>query len=170
MDWLASGSWKKWLRRGLALLCAAGAVWCIRSQVAGFLVALPLGILTAVLALPELVRPFTWLIDVWLGTAPSAGSRPALDLRLARYYLEKERWEDAYAEYERILGYYPGVEEPYEEMFKLGARLGQSEAQIHRLYRRSLRRVRNREAQSRLLRAWEEAREMVRNGTGKGKI
>lgn len=162
MNWLASGSWKPWVRRGLAVACGVGAILCIRQYAAGVMLAIPLGILGALLALPELTFPFTWLIDVWLGTGAPPGQRPPLDLRLAQHYVRAERWEDACAEYERILGFYPGVEEPYEELFRLGARLGRTEREMQRLYRKAQRRIRDREARSRLFRAFEEARELIR--------
>lgn len=157
-----SGTWRPWIRRSLALACGTGAFVCVRADEAGILWAIPLGILTGLLALPELLRPFFWLIDSLFGTGIQPWSRPPLDLRLARFYLREERWEEAFAEYERILSYYPRVEEGYVQLFKLGPRLGRSERWGQRLCRKALRRIREEAARSRLLGAWESAREVIR--------
>jgi hypothetical protein len=162
MDWSIRGTWSQWLRRLLALSFGVAAVVFIRRGDTGVLVAFPLGILGAVLALPELLFPFTWLIDVLFGTASQAG-RPPLDLRLARSYVKQERWEEAYEEYERVSGYHPGVEEPYVELLKLGARLGRPERQIDRIFRKGMRRIRDEEGRLRLRKVWEEARILAGN-------
>ena len=161
VGWIGS-AWKSGLRRGLAVACGVGAFACIRWHEAGILIALPLGIVTGLLALPELLSPFFWLIDSLFGTGRESGRLPPLDLRLARFYVQEERWEEAFAEYERILRLRPWVEEAYLQLFKLGARLGRSERWGAQLLRKAQRRMRDEGARSRLAGVWEEAREIMR--------
>lgn len=161
VGWIGS-TWKTGLRRGLAVACGMGALACIRWHEAGILLALPLGIVAGLLALPELLSPFFWLIDSLFGTGMEPGRLPPLDLCLARFYVQEERWEEAFAEYERILGLRPWVEEAYLQLFKLGARLGRSERWGAQLLRKAQRRIRDEGARFRLAGAWEEAREIMR--------
>lgn len=162
MDWSVRGTWTQWFRRLLALSFGVAAVVVIRRDDMGVLFAFPLGTVAAVLALPELLFPFTWLIDFLFGTGSQAG-RPPLDLRLARSYVKQERWDEAYEEYERVSIYHPGVEEPYVELLKLGLRLDRSERQIDRVFRKGMRRIRDEEGRARLRRVWEKVRETLRN-------
>jgi len=145
------------VRLGGALTCVIAAGVCLLREPVGILFALPLTAIAAVLALPELLRPFVWVGDALFGTGQS-GQRPPLDLRLARHYLKEERWQEAWAEYERIQSYHPKVSEPYEEMMKLCPRLGFSEKEIERIHRKGTRRVRDRQARAELDRARGEAR------------
>lgn len=46
-------------------------------------------------------------------------SKPPYTLKLARFYVEKERWEEAEAEYERMLSFYPQELEAWEERLRL---------------------------------------------------
>lgn len=167
MDVFADRPWKVALRWVAVVLLATGAVVFSRSSPGGFLLSIPLVGLAAILALPELLRPVAWLVDALFGTGTHRGERPALDLRLARFYEREERWEEAIGEYERLLGFHPEVTELHRELMRLQAREKYPVRSIRRTYRRGLKRARTAEERSALTSAWETAL-TTRAGQGGG--
>jgi hypothetical protein len=134
-------------------------IWTARSVgPLGIVFCLPFVLVATLLVLPELVRPFTWIIDHLFGTGPGSGDRPPLDLRLARAYVEQERYADALEEYRRVQGWHPAVSEPYEQIMILLARSGSGRrSDVERVYRQGRRHLRSREARADLDRARKEA-------------
>lgn len=145
----------RWILAILAL--TAGALLARRSDPSVLYSIFLFGI-TALLILPELLRPFTWGIDFLLGTLPGSGGKPPLDLRLARFYEREERYEDALGEYERVMKNYPRELEPYERSLHLIAELGGTQKELDALYQKALRRIRDEGMRESLRDAYEEAK------------
>lgn len=51
-------------------------------------------------------------------------TRPPYSLKLARFYTAENRWEEAEAEYARMLGFYPDMAEAWQERLELALRRG----------------------------------------------
>ncbi len=151
-----------WIRRVLAALVVAATIVLARQGPEFMLLSLPAVVLIAVLLLPDLARPFTWLIDWIFGTLPGSGDKPPLDLRLARFYEQEERYEEAIAEYERISGLYPKVVEPYERMLHLSVQVGGDLNDLEVVYQRGQRHLKDDQMLEALRDAYEEARLQVR--------
>lgn len=117
-----------------------------QSHLFGILFSLPLVAIGALLLMPELTRPVTWMIDALMGTQPGRGERPPIDLRLARFYVANERLDEALEEYARVMKWHPGISEPYEETMILLARTGAPRKEIDRVHQIALRRMRSPEA------------------------
>jgi len=151
----SSESWRTVLRWLAALSLMALAVWL--SNGIGIVFFLPFVVVATLLVIPELTRPFTWMIDVLMGTTPPSGGRPPIDLRLARSYVEQERLDDALAEYARVMKWHPKIAEPYEQTMILLARTGATRARIERVHRQGLRRLRSPDARTDLATALRKA-------------
>jgi hypothetical protein len=156
-------NWKTFLRWA----GAAGLVWLsiwLSRHVGGisFVFCLPFVVVATLLVLQELTHPVTWLIDSVLGTAQGSGERPPLDLRLARFYVEQERLDEALNEYARMMKLHPGIPEPYEQLMILLARTGAPRRRVDRVKRRGLHKLRLPEARASLESAHQKALEICR--------
>lgn len=158
--------WKAVLRWAAAGALIALAVWISR-HVGGisFVFCLPFLVVATLLILEELTRPFTWIIDSVFGTTRGSGERPPLDLRLARFYVEQERLDDALSEYTRMMKLHPTIPEPYEQIMILLASTGQSRARIDKVKRQGLRKMRSPEARASLESAHQKALELSRESS-----
>ncbi len=82
-------------------------------------------ILSAMLIAPEIATlassGFTGFIDAVF--FPGGREKlPPYTLKLARFYVEKQRWDDAEAEYARMLSFYPDQPEAWQERLALAFR------------------------------------------------
>ena len=161
-----SESWKTVFRWLTALSLVGLAVWISR-HVGGiaFVFCLPFIVVATILVIPELSRPFTWMIDVLMGTTPPSGERPPIDLRLARSYVAQERLDDALAEYARVKKWHPKIAEPYEQTMILLARTGAKRARIDKVHRQGLRRLRSPDARNDLAAAHRKALDLCQQAS-----
>jgi hypothetical protein len=84
-----------------------------------------LGILAAMMLAPEgaalASSGFTRFIDAVFFPG-GREAKPPYSLKLARFYAEKERWDEAEAEYARMLEFYPDMREAWQERLELAFR------------------------------------------------
>jgi hypothetical protein len=84
-----------------------------------------LGVGTTLLIAPELTQfassGFTRFIDAVFFPG-GREAKPPYTLKLARFYVEKQRWEEAEAEYARMLSFYPDQPEAWQERLTLAFR------------------------------------------------
>lgn len=84
-------------------------------------------IFAAVLIVPEatalITAGFTGFIDS-LFFPGSREKKPPYTLKLARFYVQKQRWEDAEAEYARMRSFYPDRLEAWQESLRTAFALG----------------------------------------------
>lgn len=146
--------------RWIGAAAAFGLAWAISNMtIFGVLFALPFCAIGALCLMKELTRPFTWIIDEVMGTTPGSDERPPIDLRLARFYVEKELLDDAIEEYTRVMRWHPAISEPYEEIMVLLARTGAPRKRIDQMLRRGRRHLRSPDARAALDRAYRQALE-----------
>jgi hypothetical protein len=151
-------SWKTALRWAAAIGLVGLAVWISR-HVGGisFVFCLPFLLVATLLVLKELTYPVTWMIDSFLGTTQGSPDKPPLDLRLARFYVEQDRLDEALAEYLRMMKLHPLIPEPYEQIMILLARTGASRTRIDQIRSRGLRKLRILDARNGLESAYQKA-------------
>lgn len=150
--------WGKWIRRGAAVVIMVSAIILAVRNPVGVLWAIPMFALFAILMMPELVRPFTFVVDWLLGTMPGSNEKPPLDLRLARHYVKEERYEDALAEYLRVMSHHPGVVETYVKVMEMIAELGGNMRELDAVYQKGQRKLTSPGDLEELKDAYEEAR------------
>lgn len=89
---------------------------------AGIIRPFVLGTATALLIAPELTQlasaGFTGFIDAVLFPG-GREAKPPYTLKLARSYVEKQRWDEAEVEYARMLFFYPDQPEAWQERLAL---------------------------------------------------
>ncbi len=84
-------------------------------------------------------RPFTLFIDSIFfpgGKLP----KPVLNLKLPAYYLNESRFEEALAEYQKVLKYHPDAVEAYEKAIWLNLDIFDDPDEARKLLRRARRR------------------------------
>ena len=84
----------------------------------------PLGFvfLLVFLIFPEVAQLFSLGPSAFIDAVFFPGGReakPPYTVKLARFYVKKQRWEDAEDEYARMLSFYPGALEAWEERLAL---------------------------------------------------
>ena len=84
-----------------------------------------LAVASAMLIAPEIAivasSGFTRFIDAVFFPG-GREAKPPYTLKLARFYVEKQRWEEAEAEYARMLSFYPDQPEAWQERLTLAFR------------------------------------------------
>lgn len=88
-----------------------------------------LAIFAAMLLVPEatslLSSGFTGFIDA-LFFPGSREKKPPYTLKLARFYVQKQRWDEAEAEYARMLSFYPDQLEAWQESLRTAFAQGEN--------------------------------------------
>jgi len=84
-------------------------------------------------------RPFMLLVDSLFFPGGEL-AKPVLNLKLPRYYIEQDRFDEALIEYKRILKHYPDEVEAYEKAIWLYVTIFEEPAQARRLLARAKRR------------------------------
>lgn len=90
-----------------------------------FGVSLLLAIGAMILVSPEFTAVFSSGFTTFIDAVFFPGGRekkPPYTLKLARFYVEKQRWEDAEIEYARMLSFYPDQPEAWQERLALAFR------------------------------------------------
>lgn len=94
---------------------------------------------------PDIVRlaasPFLAFIDS-IFLPGQRGGKPELNLRLPAFYREKERYDDALAEYRKIIRYYPKEPEGWIGAIELLAETFDEKEEARKLYARARRKLR----------------------------
>lgn len=148
----------KWVVRWIFAAALVGCVvYLTRLSDYAFIFGLPLLIVVAILILPEILRPISWIVDSLFGTGVVFAERPPLDLRLAQHYVKEERWGDAIEEYARVRGYYPAILEVYSEPLILMAKTGAERHEIDELLAKGQRKITDPESLADLKRSYEKA-------------
>jgi hypothetical protein len=112
-----------------ALSAAPSAIFSVASFVIAVFLMAPE---TAFRAAEVFSRPFVAILF------PSEHfSRPPLNYRLARYYRDMKRWDDAARQYRKIIRYYPKERDAYVELLDVAAKMHDDE--MHQKYKRLLR-------------------------------
>ena len=86
-----------------------------------------LAVPSAVLIGPEVSQLFSLGPSAFIDAVFFPGgreARPPYTLKLARFYVQKNRWDDAEEEYARMLSFYPRALEAWEERLALAFRRG----------------------------------------------
>tara|TARA_R110002096_G_scaffold316010_10_gene510364 strand:- start:18736 stop:19254 length:519 start_codon:yes stop_codon:yes gene_type:complete len=156
---MTENRWKWGVRWLIAAILVGCVVYLSKQSPYGFLLGLPLLIVVAILIMPEILKPISWMVDSLFGTGVVFGERPPLDLRLAQHYVKEERWDDAIEEYARVRGYYPAIPDVYTEPMILLAKLGAEKEEIEELFAKGQHKITDQEAKADLKRAYESALE-----------
>ena len=125
----------------LALLCAGVTAKLVHDAVGmeglaafGRMIGGLLGMITTVLLIsPETVfKVAEWCARLFVGMIwPSAQlEKPPLNYRLARYYTRSQRLEEAVAEYQKIIHFYPKERNAYQELIAVAIQLGDEELRV----------------------------------------
>ncbi|MCB1065356.1 MAG: hypothetical protein KDN20_20875 [Verrucomicrobiae bacterium] len=130
-------------------------------QIGSIFLGITLIILAAVIVAPDLCRlaasPFTAMIDA-IFLPGGRADKPDLNLRLPAFYLKEERFDDALAEYLKIIRYHPDEVEGWIGAIALWIDPFDEPEKARKLYEKAGRRFRHDgEARARLEEAWGKA-------------
>ena len=84
-------------------------------------------------------RPFTAMIDAVFFPGGKL-SKPVLNLKLPRYYVNESRFDEALEEYQRIIKHYPDEAEAYDGAISLYVEIFEEPDEARKLYDRAKRR------------------------------
>lgn len=124
-----------------------------------FIVSILCFVLALAFLLPEVMRPFTWMVDKFFGTGPGEGGKPPLDLRLVRFYVKEERFEDALEEARRIVKFHPYAAEAWEQAILMTAIVSRDRGKVDRIFRKANRKIKDLDGRAALRRCYEQAKE-----------
>jgi hypothetical protein len=121
-----------------------------------------ISVLCAMLVAPEFSRIASSGLTAFIDAVFFPGGReakPPYTLKLARFYVQKKRWDEAEAEYARMLSFHPDQPEAWAERLAIALKRGEeADPPPEKILAASLKKVTSPAARERLQRIYEAAR------------
>jgi tetratricopeptide (TPR) repeat protein len=121
-----------------------------------------ISVLCAMLIAPEFSRMASSGLTAFIDAVFFPGGReakPPYTLKLARFYVQKKRWDEAEAEYARMLSFHPDQPEAWAERLAIALKRGEeADPPPEKILAASLKKVTSPAARERLQRIYEAAR------------
>jgi tetratricopeptide (TPR) repeat protein len=128
----------------------------------GIFIPWAISVLCAMLIAPEFSRLASSGLTAFIDAVFFPGGReakPPYTLKLARFYVQKKRWDEAEAEYARMLSFHPDQPEAWAERLAIALKRGEeADPPPEKILAASLKKVTSPAARERLQRIYEAAR------------